>query len=416
MAGDLSIVAATNAFGMGIDRPDVRQVIHYSLPGSLEAYYQEAGRAGRDELSARAVLLYSPEDRALQEWFIKNSAIKVKDLHSLFKCLQPTSDKKQAITLNDLSCLTGLQEVKVRVGLAELERAGILEHLGDEGMRMLIKLHAWKNLEIQAVTKRLKQHQAYRKSQLERMIVYAESNTCRRVIILQHFGDKGSAEPEVCCDNCQARQPALPVLRPTETLKRSERIALIVLDTVRRLPRSVGKEKITQILKGSRAKDIMQFGYDKTTYYGRLAGYSSAELRQVIDQLLEKRYLKVIGGAYPVVGLTPQGETAIRDNAPIDLKLSRQNDSQEIERTTEAHQAGGTLEFTEQPGDIPIIILDCVHAIPGKLPRSGVAKLLVGSKSERVNIFAILLSTIVWQVTAEPRFCMKWMSYWQMVW
>lgn len=497
MAGDLSVVAATNAFGMGIDRPDVRQVIHYSLPGSLEAYYQEAGRAGRDELPARAVLLHSPEDRALQEWFIENSVITEKDLQLLFKALQPVSAKQQAITLDDLSRSTGLQEVKVRVGLSELERAGILEHMDDEGMRMWIKLHAWKNLEIQAVTHRFEQHQAHRKAQLERMIVYAESNTCRRRIILEHFGDMGSAKAEVCCDNCQARQPALPVVRLTEPLNPSERVALIVLDTVRRLPRGVGKEKIVQILKGSKAKDIMQLGYEKTTYYGRLAVYSSAELRQVADQLLEKRYLKAIGSEYPVVGLTPQGEAAIRGKAAIELKLSRQIDNLEIERKKTERQAGGTLEFTAQllsegltveqiasqrgltpmtiyshaakliavgrvrvdtvvPEDvrqkveaairqvgsveylypikvllpdetdynvircvvegwkrrqllvgegvtqdaqpvsskvkgqsekIPDIILDCVCAIPGELPRSGVAKLLVGSESERVRGF-----------------------------
>lgn len=497
MAGDLAVVAATNAFGMGIDRPDVRQVIHYSLPGSLEAYYQEAGRAGRDDLPARAVLLYAPEDRALQEWFIENSVITIKDLQLLLKALQPASAKQQAITPDDLSRSTGLQEVKVRVGLSELERAGILEHLGDEGMRMSIKLHAWKNLEIQAVTDRLQQHQAHRKTQLNRMIVYAESNTCRRVILLKHFGDMGPAEAEICCDNCQAHQPILPVITPTQTLKQSERVALIVLDTVRRLPRGVGKEKIVQILKGSRAKEIMQFGYDKTTYYGRLVVCSSAELRQVVDQLIEKRYLKVIGGEYPVVGLTPQGEAAIRDKAAIDLKLSCQIDSQDIERKKAELQAGGTLEFTAQllsdgltieqitaqrgltpmtiyghaanliaagrvkvdavvPNDvrqkieaaicqvgsveylypikellpdeidynvircvvedwkrrqtlaadgitqeaqpapynakgqlekISVIILDCVRAIPGKLPRSGVAKLLVGSGSERVRDF-----------------------------
>jgi ATP-dependent DNA helicase RecQ len=348
MAGDLSVVTATNAFGMGIDRPDVRQVIHYSLPGSLEAYYQEAGRAGRDDLPAKAVLLYSPDDRALQEWFIENSAISANDLRLLFEALRPASDRQKAITIGDLSYLTGLYEVKVRVGLAELERAGALEHLGDEGLRMRVTLHDWKTLDIQVVIDRLKQHQEHRKAQLEGMVAYAESNTCRRKIILKYFGDIAACEAEVCCDNCLARRPAPIADHNVRDLTQSERAALIVLDTVRRLPRSVGSEKITQILKGSKAKDILKFGYDKCTYYGRLAVFSLIELKNMVNQLLETGYLKVIGGEFPVLHLTPQGEIAIRDKTKIPLKLGHQVTNQAIEHKKKERQAGGTLELTAQ--------------------------------------------------------------------
>ena len=89
MAGDLPIVVATNAFGMGIDRPDVRFVLHYAVPGTLEAYYQEAGRAGRDGLPARAILLYSPKDTALQEFFIENDSPSLDELRAVYDLSAP---------------------------------------------------------------------------------------------------------------------------------------------------------------------------------------------------------------------------------------------------------------------------------------------------------------------------------------
>jgi ATP-dependent DNA helicase RecQ len=384
MSGALSVVVATNAFGMGIDRPDVRQVIHYSLPGSLEAYYQEAGRAGRDELPARAVLLYSTEDRALQEWFIANSAMTRDDLRLLYQALSPASNSQKMVLLDDLSCLTGLPEIKLRVGLSELERAGILEHFGDQGLQLSIKLNPWQDSEIQAIAGRLTQHQVYRKSQLQRMITYAESNTCRRVIILRHFGDTGPAEAKVCCDNCQALQSISPTPNPPVKLTHSEQVDLIILEAVRRLPHKVGKEKIIQILKGSRAKDILEFGYDQSDYYGKLTAFSRLELKRRVDQLLERRYLKVVGGKYPILGLTPQAEAFLHDQAAIDLPRSGLLKKPAVGRKQAPGQATETVEYTARLL-VDGLTVEQIAARRGLSPKtiySHAAKLIVAGRIE----------------------------------
>ncbi|MCB9680019.1 MAG: RecQ family ATP-dependent DNA helicase [Alphaproteobacteria bacterium] len=97
------VVVATNAFGMGIDKPDIRTIVHYDLPGTVEAYYQEIGRAGRDGLTSRAVLLFHPSDRRIQQFFIDNAHPPAEWVHALYDWLQTQRRNPVYATLDELA-------------------------------------------------------------------------------------------------------------------------------------------------------------------------------------------------------------------------------------------------------------------------------------------------------------------------
>ena len=129
MSGEVDTVVATNAFGMGVDKADIRSVIHFNLPGTLEAYYQEAGRAGRDGRDARCVLLYAPGDRFLQEMFIDNEYPPPDTVFQVYDYLRRQDADPIELTLAEIKegARVDLNESAVGTALKILEGAGAVE-------------------------------------------------------------------------------------------------------------------------------------------------------------------------------------------------------------------------------------------------------------------------------------------------
>jgi ATP-dependent DNA helicase RecQ len=375
LAGDLPLIVATNAFGLGIDRPDVRFVLHYSMPGTLEAYYQEAGRAGRDGLPARAALLYSPRDTALHEFFIENdspTALELRTVHNYLRSLPPLShpstlfpsaqDAMEAVTtwdgdslsrslsgftLADIEQATGLPQTKARIALEQLQAANAIRRAPDESYGQIrVETLPLPDATLARIAKQVAERRDHKRYQLEKMVDYAETNACRRRTLLGHFGDSGDAAAPACCDNCLARAETEEApTRPAQT--QAERAALIVLHTISTLKWDVGRGKLAQILKGSLKPEAARPEYTGNRNYGKFAALRLKEIESLVNQLLESGHLKQMGGDRPTLALTPRGQAALKAKAAIDVEL-RPVQAVETQRQKAKAEAGGTVALSGQ--------------------------------------------------------------------
>src|SRR4051812_595149 len=328
MAGDVEVVVATNAFGMGVDKADVRTVAHASVPGSIEAYYQEAGRAGRDGAPARALLFAEARDKGLHVFFIQRAEVgdaavaQVADRLGAAAGTLPLelgdAGGPYDVAVGDL----GDDPERVRAIVGHLARAGVVRPAPAPIDRVRGRLSAPFDGRARAACRASAgEAQRARWRQYRAVWAFVEGDACRRETILRHFGDRSRPAPAVpCCDVCAPElvpAPASPALasRPGWHGAGAGGGADVDLDgaiveVVSIARPSVGRTRAVEILRGGRSQALRRHAYDGLPLYGAFGHLGAGEVLERVDALLAAGRLRSTGGAYPKLHVAEEARAA----------------------------------------------------------------------------------------------------------
>jgi ATP-dependent DNA helicase RecQ len=329
MQGRRDIVVATNAFGMGIDRADIRFVVHFDVPGSVEAYYQEAGRAGRDGEAATCELLFNHADTRVQEFFIEGSNPALEFIAQTYEMLrrEANAQNELQISIKEMSVRLGDERSDMMVGssLHVLDREGYIDRFDIPGKRVRgtrVLQPEMRGHQLKLDAAKLREKERRDRAKLKMMIDFAYARECRQQAILRYFGEPDPAR----CGNCDiCLETAGPARPPTEEE------ALVVrkaLSGVARMSAKIdgewqprfGRGKIVQTLVGGRSQEILQAQLDQLSTHGLLKSEGVAYLNQLLRELQDAGLLVSSGGQYPMVTLTRRGDEVMKGRIDYQLR------------------------------------------------------------------------------------------------
>ncbi len=323
------VAVATNAFGMGIDRPDVRFVLHFDVPGSLEAYYQEAGRAGRDGEPAVCELLFNFADTRTQEFFIDCNNPSPETVRSVYQGVRRLAGDQGEVRLPlaDLAQRIGIDHgMALSACLTLLGRAGYIGRFDIPGERMRGTRVLRPEIEASALDldwEGMREKERRDREKLRTLVNYCYSTNCRQRDILIYFGEP---QPALCesCDVCSERGGQVREGSDEERLilcKALSGLARMSQRTAGGWKGRYGRGRIIQMLLGSRSQEVLNNRLDTLSTYGILRGMGEAYLFALFEELKRAGCVEVERvGDYPLLKLTERGERVMRGEESCSLR------------------------------------------------------------------------------------------------